>query len=211
MPKNSDAPIAKFEYSNDWPSHTASYLWPVLLQVIRSRAFSQKRVFDLGCGNGATAEMLSNEGFDVTGVDPSASGIEIAKRRRNVNLRFHVASSHDDLAEKFGTFPLVVSLEAISFVLDTKLFAQRIFELVEDDGVAVVSATYHGFLKNLMISIVNGWDKHLDPLSDNGLIKFFSPETLGRLLTSAGFKRIEMVKAGRIPMFAKSMVAIVYK
>jgi hypothetical protein len=29
-----------------------------------------------GCRNGATCEMISREGFEVIGVDPSSSGIE---------------------------------------------------------------------------------------------------------------------------------------
>ena len=35
----------------------------------------EKSVFDLGCGNGVTAQFLAEKGYGVTGVDPSVEGI----------------------------------------------------------------------------------------------------------------------------------------
>ncbi len=34
-----------------------------------------KRIFDVGCGNGSVANFLHDAGWDVTGVDPSVEGI----------------------------------------------------------------------------------------------------------------------------------------
>jgi 2-polyprenyl-3-methyl-5-hydroxy-6-metoxy-1,4-benzoquinol methylase len=72
-----------------------------------------KSVFELGCGNGATARMLAAEGYSVTAVDPSKSGIEVAKRYETSGLRLKLGSTEDDLAATYGNFPLVVSLEVV--------------------------------------------------------------------------------------------------
>lgn len=39
------------------------------------------RAIDLGCGTGANAVFLAQQGFEVTGVDCAASAIENARRR----------------------------------------------------------------------------------------------------------------------------------
>jgi 2-polyprenyl-3-methyl-5-hydroxy-6-metoxy-1,4-benzoquinol methylase len=199
-----------YAYCDSEPSHTRSYLWPVLRSVIEAQSFSDRRAFDLGCGNGATAEFLTGLGFGVTGVDPSETGIEVA-RKRPAPSRFYLRSSRDELAKEFGTFPLVVSFEVVSFVLDPPLFAKRIYELLEPGGIAVVSAPYHGYLKNLAFSLLNGWDRHLDPFWSGTLLRFFSMATYRRLWAQAGFQDIIIRRVGRVPPIAKAMVAVLRK
>ncbi|HKK16068.1 MAG TPA: methyltransferase domain-containing protein, partial [Gammaproteobacteria bacterium] len=89
--------------------------------------------------------------------------------------------------------------------------ALTIYELLEPGGVAIISTPYHGYFKNLAISIFNKWDKHFSSLWDGGHIKFFSVKTLTLLLRETGFKNIRIYKAGRIPVLAKSMIAVVEK
>lgn len=199
-----------YEYRNAAPSHTRSYLWPTLRDVIEAQSLSDRRAFDLGCGNGATAKFLAGLGFAVTGVDPSKSGIEIAKRHYP-QLSFRVASTNDDLVNEFGTFPVVVSLEVVSFVFDPALFARRVYELLQPGGVAIISTPYHGYVKNLFLSLTNGWDGHLDPFWPGSLVRFFSASTFQRLWREAGFRDVSIVRVGRIPPLAKSMIAILRK
>lgn len=120
-------------------------------------------------------------------------------------------STNDDLAAKFGTFPLVVSLEVVSLVIDTRLFARRVYELLHPGGIAVISAPYHSYLKNLMLSLTNRWDRHLDPFSTGSPARVFSIKTYRRLWIEAGFQDVSIVRAGRVPPLAKSMVAILRK
>lgn len=42
----------------------------------------ERRLFELGCGNGGVAYELTRCGWDLTGVDPSAEGIEQARAAR---------------------------------------------------------------------------------------------------------------------------------
>jgi 2-polyprenyl-3-methyl-5-hydroxy-6-metoxy-1,4-benzoquinol methylase len=168
------------------------------------------RAFDLGCGNGATAHMLSSLGFVVTGVDPSQSGIELA-RKAYPTCRFEIGSAYDDLAVGYGTFPLVVSLEVIEHCYDPRRFAHTLFDLVEPGGTAIVSTPYHGYLKNLALAISGNLDTHFTVLWDGGHIKFFSIQTLRQLLSEVGFEDIRFIRVGRIPPLAKSMIAVARK
>ena len=103
---------SSYKYHDAKPTWSNGYLWPPLQKFVRSQDWRDRRAFDLGCGNGATSEMLHSEGFAVTGVDLSESGIGVA-RSSFPGCRFEVGSVYDNLAAEFGTFPLVVSLEVI--------------------------------------------------------------------------------------------------
>jgi 2-polyprenyl-3-methyl-5-hydroxy-6-metoxy-1,4-benzoquinol methylase len=122
-----------------------------------------------------------------------------------------VASSYDDLATKFGRFPLVVSLEVVEHTYDPRQYARTLYALVEPGGIAIISTPYHGYFKNLVLALTGQLDKHFTALCDGGHIKFFSIATLGRLFTEAGFMDIRFILVGRIPTLAKSMVAVARK
>ena len=72
-------------------------------------------------------------------------------------------------------------------------------------GEMIISTPYHGYLKNLLISLLNGWDKHFTVLLDGGHIKFWSKKTLSQLLNEFGFSIIDFKGAGRFPYLWKSM------
>jgi 2-polyprenyl-3-methyl-5-hydroxy-6-metoxy-1,4-benzoquinol methylase len=199
-----------YAYQDTAPTETHACVWPVIKRLVAEQDWTQKRAFDLGCGSGATGNMLSTLGFDVTGVDPSEQGIKLANEAFP-HLRTYLGSAYHDLAREYGTFPLVVSLEVIEHCIEPRRLAKTFFDLLAPDGIGVISAPYHGYLKNLAISIAGGWDFHHSPLWDDGHVKFFSIRTMTLLLEEAGFRRIRFERVGRIPPLAKSMVAIIRK
>jgi len=184
------------------------YLIPEILRILRDEP--AKRVFDLGCGNGFVAHLLDREGYDVTGVDPSNDKIRLA-RQFCPHLKIYQGSAYDDLATVHGTFPIVISLEVVEHVYDPRSYSTTLYSLVAGGGVAVISTPYHGYWKNLALALAGRMDKHYSPLRLHGHIKFWSMDTLRRLLAEAGFKRIEFRRVGRIPPLAKSMIAIARK
>jgi 2-polyprenyl-3-methyl-5-hydroxy-6-metoxy-1,4-benzoquinol methylase len=197
-----------YRYSDSLPTHANTYLWPELHRIISQREWSDRRAFDLGCGNGASCGMLQSLGFSVTGVDPSESGIRCARAAfPDVNLS--IASAYDDLAS-YGTFPLVVSLEVIEHCVDHNRFLKTFLSLIAPGGIGVLSTPYHGYFKNLAIALVGKCDSHYDPLWEGGHVKFFSPATLQRALVDVGARDFTITGIGRIPVFAKSMIAVVY-
>jgi 2-polyprenyl-3-methyl-5-hydroxy-6-metoxy-1,4-benzoquinol methylase len=204
--------ISNYRYSNAEANHTHTYLWSPVFQILGSTLKNSKsrHMFDLGCGSGAFANALSSQGFSVSGVDPSPSGIENA-RKSYPHLQFEVGSTEEDLADRFGKFQAVSSLEVIEHVFAPRQFAKRIFDLLEPGGVAIISTPYNGYLKNLVIAVLGKYDQHYTALWDNGHIKFWSIKTLGQLLTEAGFEDLKFLRVGRIPMLAKSMIAIARK
>jgi 2-polyprenyl-3-methyl-5-hydroxy-6-metoxy-1,4-benzoquinol methylase len=202
--------MISYRYRDARPSCTHDYLWPALTSVIEGRDWSDRRAFDLGCGNGSTCGMLSELGFAVTAVDPSDSGIAQA-RKAFPGVHAHVGSAYDDLAAAYGTFPLVVSLEVIEHCFDPRAFAKTFLSLIAPGGVGVLSTPYHSYLKNLALAVSGKMERHFTALWDGGHIKFFSVNTLRRLLKESGAGHVRFTRVGRLPVLAKSMVAVVQK
>jgi 2-polyprenyl-3-methyl-5-hydroxy-6-metoxy-1,4-benzoquinol methylase len=192
------------------PSH--DYLVPSLLEILGSLDIvkNQKRIFELGCGNGAVAEVLTRYGYQLTGVDVSVQGVEQAQRR-HPHLSLQLGSAYDRLADTYGRFPVVISLEVVEHLYDPRAFARTLFNLVEPSGTAIVSTPYHGYWKNLVMALTGRLDHHFTALWDHGHIKFWSMATLRQLLQEAGFRSITFRRVGRVPALAKSMIAIATK
>jgi 2-polyprenyl-3-methyl-5-hydroxy-6-metoxy-1,4-benzoquinol methylase len=200
----------EYEYSHTKPTWDDSYVWRSVERAVSSRHWTDKRAFDLGCGNGFQADRLARLGFRVAGIDQSESGIALAQRSFP-QLDLRVGSAYEDLAAQFGTFPLVLSIEVIEHLINPKLYAKRFYDLLEPGGMGIISTPYHGWIKNVVISISGKWDSHHDVLWDGGHVKFFSVSKLTELLRQAGFAINSVERVGRIPPVAKSIVMVFSK
>lgn len=188
------------------------YLLPTLGKLVSALENKgvERRAFDLGCGNGAVANWLARRGWVVVGVDPSAEGIAQANRNYP-DLHLERGSAYDDLAVRYGQFPLVLSLEVVEHVYAPRDYAKTLYSLVEPGGSAIVSTPYHGYLKNVAMALSGKLDQHFTALWDHGHIKFWSEKTLGILLAEKGFRDINFYRVGRIYPLAKSMIAVATK
>lgn len=167
---------------------------------------TDRRVFEVGCGTGVSANWLRDYGFDVTGVDPSPTGIALA-HEHFPELKLHPGSAYDDLAAQYGQFPCVLAMEVIEHVYDPRLFVSRLFDLVLPGGIVIVTTPFHGYWKNLALALTGRMDSHFTALWEHGHIKFWSPDTLSTLLSETGFAAIRIHRVGRIPALARSMIA----
>ena len=143
-------------------------------------------------------------------MDPSHEGIAAAKVAYPA-LNLEEGSAYDDLAESYGRFPVVLSLEVVEHVYAPRDYARTLFDLVEPGGTAIISTPYHGYWKNLALAVSGKLDRHFSALWDHGHIKFWSMETLTSLLNEAGFRDVRFRRVGRIPPLAKSMIAVARK
>lgn len=201
------APISGYHYGSDKCGCAHAYLRRPLQREIESLRIPPRRVFDLGCGNGAVANWLACQAFEVHGVDPSDSGIRHA-RQSYPALDLRQGSAYDDLAAAFGTFPLIVSLEVVEHVCAPRKFAACVHDLLAPGGYALISTPYHGYLKNLALAVAGKMDSHFTALWDHGHIKFWSRATISTLLREASLEVIRIRRIGRIPSLAKTMLVV---
>jgi len=204
--------ISGYVYQDAELNDSHQYLLPTLLKNVARLRLNpdQQRVFELGCGNGSVARELTEIGYDVTGVDPSKEGIAYANQHYPA-LKLAQGSAYDDLASRYGQFPVVVSLEVVEHVYFPRKYAATLYGLVEPGGLAIISTPYHGYWKNLALALAGRMDHHFTALWDYGHIKFWSFKTLRLLLEEAGFEDVTFQRVGRVPILAKSMIAIAKK
>jgi 2-polyprenyl-3-methyl-5-hydroxy-6-metoxy-1,4-benzoquinol methylase len=200
-----------FGWSSAAPTHAHAYLMPAVLGVAaRLSASGPLRIVDLGCGNGYAAAELAAMGHNVVGIDAAADGIRIARQRQSA-ARFECLSIYDGPALRAAIeqpADLVISLEVIEHLYDPARLLEVAREVLRPAGTLVLSTPYHGYLKNLALSLANAWDRHLHPLVRGGHVKFFSPATMTTLTTEAGFADVSIKGVGRVPLLWKSMVVV---
>src|SRR3569833_2492240 len=194
-----------YGYQNDSPTHNFSYQLNDLLKLINKA--SNKYILDLGCGNGYLVNHLVANGFNAYGTDASEKGIAIAKR---VNPdRFFVQDlSSDSLPAALQGIPFdtIISTEVIEHLYNPQAFIDFCKGQLQPGGELIITKHYHGYLKNLALSVFNKWDKHMDPLWLGGHIKLWSRKTLTKILIDAGFTIVSFTGCGRIPYFWMSMI-----
>ena len=150
------------------------------------------------------AAALVRAGFAVTGTDADEAGIEIA-RSICPEAEFSVGT----FAEPHpGAFDLVISTEVIEHLYEPKELIAYAAKALAPTGYLIISTPYHGYWKNLALSIAGKWDHHHGVDWAGGHIKFFSRRTLTALLESQGFIVTDFIGVGRFPRLWKSMVLV---
>ncbi|MEX2164526.1 MAG: methyltransferase domain-containing protein [Sulfuricaulis sp.] len=181
------------------------YVWPSIDRLLPREP--RLSILDAGCGNGFIASRLAERGHKVTGIDSSRDGIELATRAYPA-IRWRVGSVYDDLRDVMpsGGWDVIVSTEVVEHLYSPQQFLQNMIKHLRVGGVIIITTPYHGYLKNLLISLINGWDRHFTVGKEGGHIKFFSEATLTQMLCEVGFENIHFKNAGRLPLLWKSMV-----
>lgn len=201
-----DLSIASPEFV--WESGGDTEAQTYLLQpvVAALRAQGAKKILDLGCGNGAFTGRVQREGFDISGLDHSHSGVEIA-RKHFPRIAFDQYDVNSALPPQYCQgYDAVICVEVIEHLLLPRKLLEAARAALKPNGLLVVTTPFHGYWKNLALAVTGGFDAHWHPLRDYGHIKFFSRATLRALLEECGFNQLQISTAGRIPSLAKSMI-----
>jgi 2-polyprenyl-3-methyl-5-hydroxy-6-metoxy-1,4-benzoquinol methylase len=193
-------------YSSSGLRGAHGYLLPSILSLCHDLP-PHSRILDVGCGNGSVAREFVSRGQSVVGIDLAEAGIQIARESCSEG-RFEVLAADRNVLKNLGEepFDLVYSAEVVEHLYDPRSFIAGCFAATRPQGRFICTTPYHGYWKNMAISVTNGWDKHADPLFDGGHIKLFSRKTLSALIVEAGFRDLQFRGAGRYPYLWKSMV-----
>lgn len=186
--------------ANKLPAH--EYIIPPIITLLPR---GPGTVLDVGCGNGFLTSKLATQGFEVIGLDESEDGVALA-RASYPNIRFEVCSAYTDFRKLFGEVDIVVASEVIEHLYQPQRFLENAFHVLKPGGAIILTTPYHGYLKNLALSVLNQWDKHFTVHWEGGHIKFFSERTLSLMLSECGYRSITFRNAGRLRWLWKSIV-----
>ena len=198
----------------EMPAHV--YLFPDILKVIDNLNESrQSTILDVGCGGGAFLDALYKRGFrKIYGFDSSVSGIAVAKKNfSHLMDNYFVHSAYDERLpnELPRQFDIITSTEVIEHLYSPKTYLTNLRHWLKDDGYLIISTPYHGYLKNLGIALLGGFDNHFNSIYDGEHIKFVSKRTINKLLADNGFQLVKFQGSGRAPFLWRSMILLIKK
>ena len=188
------------------------YLFPDICNIIKDlNVNKQAKILDAGCGGGYILHELYKLGFeDVWGFDASDTGIALA-RTNYPALKDRIAV-HDAYDNKLPSlfpvnkFDIILSVEVIEHMYSPRDYLKNIRHWLNDGGLFIITTPYNGYMKNIIISLLNKYDLHHNPLWDGGHIKYFSKNTLYQILEEVGLKTVKFYGSGRLPFLWKSMI-----
>jgi 2-polyprenyl-6-hydroxyphenyl methylase/3-demethylubiquinone-9 3-methyltransferase len=130
-------------------------------------------LLDIGCGAGLLAEPLSRLGALVTGLDPAANSIEIARAHAEATGAelTYVAGTVEDLAQSRKKFDVVLAMEVVEHVNDVGGFVRSAASLLRPGGLFALST-----LNRTLKSFTHRWEQ------------FVTPDELAAALRTAGLK-----------------------
>lgn len=205
--------IEEFDY--DWINNNTShhnYLIKSVKKLLEEIKINknQLELLDIGCGNGKMTKEISSQFKKTIGIDLSKEGIKQANKYSNKNLSFKNVDMKD-LIEIEKKFDFITSFEVIEHQYLPDLFLKNISKLLKINGYFLVSTPFHGYIKNLLISLLNKHDSHYNPMWRHGHIKFFSMKTFKKTLNNCGFKIIKHKFSGRFYPISSSMIFLCKK
>lgn len=199
--------VDKYGWGERYEEDSHTYLIDPIEAALRE--VQPSRVLDLGCGNGALTKKLSDKGYEISGCDVDQEGVDFAKQQ-GLNCFVHsVYDSPEALGE--GTYDAIISAEVIEHLFTPMKLLETANYCLRPGGVLVITTPYHGYLKNLVLALLNKWDTHMDPFWNGGHIKLWSRKTLEKALRESGFKVQRFEGAGRFPYLWKSMIFVARK
>ncbi len=147
-------------------------------------------VLDIGCGGGLLCEPLARLGAEVTGIDPSVDGIEIAKAHMaesNLSIIYQTRSA-EELLQTPTRFDIVMAMEVVEHVIDQADFLQTACRLIAPGGL-MFAATINRTFKSFALAIVGAeyllrWVAR----GTHSWSKFVTPEEMSAALAPAGFQ-----------------------
>lgn len=198
-------PGRAYDYCDALPSHSQVYLGASLARIIARETWpAHAKALDYGCGNGWFANWLAGRGFKTAGVDISQTGIEIA-RQNFPDITFSTDVTSESLA-RLGPFQLATCIEVIAHCYRPAEELSRLHDSLDTGGRLILSTPYHGYWKNLALAVSGRMNSYLDTAWEGAYLHHFSPKAITQLLENAGFRDIEITRAGRIPPLAKAMI-----
>lgn len=139
------------QIAEDWVTHADSndyrnvFLIPQTLALLGDVA--EKRILDVGCGEGGYARILASKGAQVTGIDGSARLIDIAKRRaqKENHATVYKVRNANSLHDMEVGFDIVLAAMSLMDVEDYSGAIAEIYRVMRKGGELVMSITHPCF------------------------------------------------------------------
>lgn len=142
------------ELGNDWlhrHDHPVALLRaenalriPWIVQEVRSHVGKKGSVLDVGCGAGFLSNALAKEGYETTGIDTSASSLEIARASDETKSVIYKEANAYSLPFPDKSFDVVCAMDILEHVETPNILIAEASRVLKDDGLFF----FHTFNRN---------------------------------------------------------------
>ena len=177
---------------------------PIIEQHLDVRGL---RVLDLRSRTGALAELLTQKGADVVGIDPFQANIDYATEFRTVGSMRHCPVSSfprlDMLEESSFDAVTALTIHTLAHLPSPRAFLERIYEVIRHGGFLFFDEKTIMEPENAMTTSV----------FDSGVGHFhhFTVETMEKLFRVTGFEIMKCTAGGERKSFAKHILLVARK
>jgi SAM-dependent methyltransferase len=170
-------------YASNFRRWMASELWDLATDA---------PIIEVGCGDASFTRDLAQYSTNVTAIDISAS--QIAENSRTFpRIKF----VQHDVAEQFpfpdDSFEVIWCSEVLEHLFNPVFAVEEMHRILRPGGRLLVTVPYHGRFKDVLIALFK-WEEHFSPTNPH--IRFYTRETLGRMVANAGFKSVRTRTCG---------------
>jgi 2-polyprenyl-6-hydroxyphenyl methylase/3-demethylubiquinone-9 3-methyltransferase len=155
-----------------------------------TRILSGLAALDIGCGGGLLSEPLTRLGAIVTGIDPAAENIGIARRHADaagLSIDYR-AETVEEVAAAGADFDLVFAMEVVEHVADVPSFMASSARVLRPGGLLFMS-TLNRTLRSFALAIVGAeYVLRWLPRGTHDWEKFLTPRELAGEMEDAGLR-----------------------
>ncbi|MHB1131765.1 MAG: bifunctional 2-polyprenyl-6-hydroxyphenol methylase/3-demethylubiquinol 3-O-methyltransferase UbiG [Chloroflexota bacterium] len=153
-----------------------------------------RSLLDVGCGGGMLAEPLARAGARVTGIDVSASALQVASShaRQSASAIGYLQATAEQLPFPDASFDLVVAFDVLEHVADLASSIREISRVLRVGGKLIYDTMNRTFMSRLMVIWIG---EHLwrggPPRGTHHWHKLIKPRELAALLDREGIANVE--------------------
>lgn len=184
--------------------------WPAIFSII-DRYATQKmlgRFLDFGCGTGEFTIALTKKSPEVTGLDPAAEMIKIAKTHNNGSVRFVVGDA--SILTPKQNFDCITSIMVLQYVENITGVLSQLSKHLEKDGIFILAVHNPAYIEHCL---KEGSHKYVRDNTGKIWIRYRDRGAVEMFVRPAEFYVKEFAKAGlheydqMLPPFPESYIS----
>lgn len=175
------------DYNN---SNDGKFVTPMYASFLKEIHKSQTgRILDVGCGNGNLFSFLSNEQYELFGIDFSENMIAEAKKYFSEKASFFVADA-EELPFADNTIDIITCNASFHHYVHPNTVLAEMKRVLKDGGKLLIGDPYPPFVIRPIMNLLTKY-------SDEGDYHFYGIAEMKKLLANNGLEWNSSIKTGR--------------